>query len=79
MNYMDIKTNYIPITKQARYSSYGTLSEQTRFFWFVLHGSKMRCEQMIYKFSNFDSATHFIIAPEGLSRFYLNGFGGDRA
>ena len=26
---------------------------------------------------NFDPETHFVIAPEGLSRFYVNGFGGE--
>ena len=32
---------------------------------------------MLYKFSNFDPQKHFIVAPEGLNRFYTNGFGGD--
>ena len=32
---------------------------------------------MLYKFSEFDADQHFIIAPEGLNRFYQKGFGGD--
>jgi predicted esterase len=37
----------------------------------------MISEQVIYKFRNFDPITHFIIAPEGLSRFYAKGFSGE--
>ena len=37
----------------------------------------MVCEQIIKKFRDFDPQEHFVIAPEGLSRLYLNGFGGD--
>lgn len=32
---------------------------------------------MLYKFSEFDPNEHFVVAPEGLSRFYLKGFGGE--
>ena len=74
---MEITTHEIQVTKQARYAAYGNLTEQTKYFWFALHGSKMLCEQLLYKFENFDPNEHFVIAPEGLSRFYLNGFGGD--
>ncbi len=74
---MEVKTHQFKTQKTARYASYGTLSEETKYFWFCLHGSKMTCEQMLYKFSDFDPETHFIIAPEALNRFYLKGFGGD--
>lgn len=74
---MDIQTNSIEVSKTARYSTYGILSERTQYFWFVLHGSSMLCEQMLYKFKDFDPLTHFVVAPEALSRYYLNGFGGD--
>lgn len=72
-----ISTNYIQTTKTARYSIWGNLSEKTKYFWFVLHGSKMQCEQMLYKFKDFDPNVHFVVAPEALNRFYANGFGGD--
>ncbi len=74
---MEIKTQYIVTPKTARYSAYGKLSSKTKYFWFVLHGSNMLSEQMLYKFKDFDPETHFVIAPEGLSRFYVNGFGGE--
>ena len=74
---MEIKTEYIPTQKTARYVTYGTLSEKTEYFWFCLHGSNMLCEQMLYKFKDFNPQEHFVVAPEALNRFYANGFGGD--
>lgn len=74
---MEIKNEYIRVQKTARYSVIGELSKETEYFWFALHGSNMLCEQMLYKFRKFDPKKHLIIAPEGLSRFYSNGFGGD--
>ena len=74
---MEIKTHHIITPKTARYTSYGELSSKTKYFWFVLHGSNMLSEQILYKFKDFDPEIHFVIAPEGLSRFYVNGFGGE--
>lgn len=73
---MKLKTNYYTTSKTARYASYGELGEQTKYFWFVLHGSKMLCEQMLYKFKDFDPVEHFVVAPEALSRFYEKEFMG---
>lgn len=74
---MEIKSYQRKVLKTAHYSTYGELSDQTKYFWFALHGSHMLCEQMLYKFNDFDPKEHFILAPEGLSRFYLKGFSGD--
>lgn len=74
---MQIDTHQVKVQKTARYSTYGTFSKDTSYLWIVLHGSNMLCEQMIYKFAEFDPSKHFVIAPEGLSRFYKDGFGGD--
>lgn len=73
---MEIKTNYYTTQKIARYSTYGTLGPKTKYFWFALHGSKMLCEQMLYKFKAFNSEEHFVLAPEALLRFYEKDFGG---
>jgi len=74
---MNIQTNYLEVKKTARYVTYGNLSEKTQYFWLAVHGSNMLCEQMIYKFKEFDPETHFVVAPEALSRFYAKKFGGD--
>ncbi len=74
---MEVETRYINVNKKTRYVTYGRLHEGTKYFWFALHGSKMRCEQVLYKFQEFDPDTHFVVAPEALNKFYLKGFGGD--
>jgi len=74
---MDIKTSYFETQKTARYSTYGNLTDKTKYFWFGLHGSKMQCEQVLYKFKDFDPDQHFVVAPEGMNRLYLDGFGGE--
>lgn len=74
---MEVITASYQTQKTARYSTYGKLSKSTKYFWFALHGSKMTCEQMLYKFAAFDPNKHFVLAPEALNRFYADGFGGD--
>lgn len=74
---MELKTGYLKTTKTARYATYGNPTERTRYFWFCLHGSQMTCEQILYKFSDFDPELHYVVSAEGLNRFYLKGFGGD--
>ena len=74
---MEFKTNFLEVKKTARYTTFGELTEKTKYFWFALHGSNMLCEQMLYKFRDFDPAEHFVVSPEGLSRFYDKGFAGD--
>ena len=73
---IETKTEYLEVTKTARYSTYGNLSEKTKYLWLTLHGSNMLCEQMLYKFRDFDPEEHFVVSPEALSRFYKNGFNG---
>lgn len=42
--------------------------------WMVFHGYGMTADKMITKFSNLSHC--YIVAPEGLSRFYWKGFDG---
>lgn len=74
---MDISTNHITTSKTCRYATYGNLSDKTKYFWFCLHGSKMLCDQVIYKFKDFDPQSHYIVAPEAMNRVYAKNFGGD--
>ncbi|MDN5212478.1 alpha/beta hydrolase [Fulvivirgaceae bacterium BMA12] len=61
---------------KARYCQLGTINEQTEHVWFVCHGYGQLAESFIKNFEVLDDNKHCIIAPEGLSRFYLNGFVG---
>lgn len=70
---MTFKNHVIKVNRSAFYSTYGSLSKQTRFVWIVFHGYGQLAKKFIKKFDFLDTTAHFIIAPEGLSRFYWHG------
>lgn len=71
-----MQKHQISIQKTAQYVTIGTLHEQTENVWFVIHGYGQLAEHFIKKFRVLDDGKTVIIAPEALSRFYLNGFTG---
>lgn len=69
---------HLTVARTARYQQLGELSPKTRRVWFVCHGYGQLAAYFIRHFAfiaEADPAT-VIIAPEGLSRFYLSGNGG---
>lgn len=60
----------------ARYFVIGTPSAKTKYVWFVCHGYGQLATYFIRKFELLNDGQHVIVAPEGLSRFYLKGFSG---
>lgn len=66
----------IQISQQARYFTLGELSAETKGIWLVCHGYGQLAPYFIRHFKVLAEAGHFIIAPEGLSRFYLQGTNG---
>ena len=66
----------IPVTRTARYFTLGELNEGTRQVWFVLHGYGQLAEYFIRKFEKISDDQTYVVAPEALSRFYLNGNSG---
>lgn len=56
---------------KARYSKIGEITKDTRQVWIVLHGYGQLARFFIRKFSSLEQHQICIIAPEGLSRFYL--------
>jgi predicted esterase len=61
---------------EARYQRLGTVSSATRDIVFVLHGHGQLAEHFIKKFKVLENDQTVIYAPEGLSRYYLEGFTG---
>lgn len=61
---------------QGRYFKLGNISPKTRQVWFVLHGYAQLAEFFVKKFSQLLEQEICVIAPEGLSRFYQQGFTG---
>ena len=52
---MEIKTLYFTTQKTARYSTYGEFERFNQIFLVcIAWQSKMLCEQMLYKFKDFD-------------------------
>lgn len=56
---------------QARYFKLGEINEHTKSVWFVLHGYGQLAQYFLTKFTPLSKQNVCIIAPEGLSRFYL--------
>ncbi|MBA4056920.1 MAG: hypothetical protein C0490_19555 [Marivirga sp.] len=56
---------------KARYFTSGELTHKTKQIWFVLHGYAQLAEYFIRKFDVLQKQNIYVIAPEGLSRFYL--------
>lgn len=69
---------HLTVARTARYQQLGELSPQTRRVWFVCHGYGQLAAYFIRHFAFLVEAdpTTVIIAPEGLSRFYLSGNSG---
>ncbi|MBT8220529.1 MAG: phospholipase [Bacteroidia bacterium] len=68
-----IKLNHLEVTRTARYATLGSLNDKTRFIWIVCHGYGQIASDFIKDFQVLSSEEHFVIAPEGLSRFYWGG------
>ena len=71
---MSTKHNIV-VPKTANYSTLGDI-KTAKTIWFVLHGYGFLAEFFIKKFEPILTNETCVIAPEALSRFYLNGFHG---
>ncbi|RKQ49262.1 putative esterase [Roseivirga pacifica] len=60
----------------ARYEVLGEPSDKIEHLWFVCHGHGQLAKFFIRKFNHLDDGKHLIVAPEGLFRYYLQGFTG---
>ena len=61
----------LTINFKARYFKLGELTATTKQIWFVLHGYGQLAQFFISKFKKLAENDIVVIAPEGLSRFYL--------
>ena len=75
---MPAQEHHLPVVRTARYYQLGELSAATRRVWVVAHGYGQLAMYFIRHFAFLAEAdpSLVIIAPEGLSRFYLQGTGG---
>jgi predicted esterase len=62
-------------SKTARYFTHGNPNKAENI-WIVLHGYNQLAPFFIRKFQHLDPDKHFVVAPEGLHRFYRKGTSG---
>jgi len=68
--------SFVEVPRTARYFSLNSVQPTTKNIWIVFHGYGQLAEYFIKHFENLDSEENFVIAPEGLSRFYVDGLAG---
>ena len=70
--------HHLTVARTARYQQLGELSARTRRIWFVCHGYGQLAAYFVRHFAFLAEGCddNVVIAPEGLSRFYLQGNGG---
>ncbi len=61
----------LEFTFRARYYTLGELNSKTKQVWFVLHGYGQLAKYFLPKFESLEKHNICVVAPEGLSRFYL--------
>lgn len=71
--------HHITVAKTARYFTLGEFTTETKEVWLVLHGYAQLAKDFINPFNALVDGTRFIVAPEGLNKFYAKGFGGKPA
>lgn len=64
--------HHIKVARTARYYTLGNLTSQTKNVWFVLHGYGQLAKYFIRKFDVVVDEQTVVIAPEALSRLYLD-------
>jgi len=72
-----MQENHIDIRKSARYYTIGTLNDNTKEVWFVIHGYAQLAKDILRKFETTNNNHILFIAPEGLNKFYSRGFTGN--
>jgi len=75
----DYQAHQLKVSRTAHYYTLGTPSKDIENLWIVCHGYGQLGSKIIHKFEGFDNGKNFIIAPEGLSRFYWGGVTGQVA
>ena len=63
--------HFLPVTRTARYFTLGD-PETARHIWFALHGYGQLAANFIGYLTTLSTSSRFIVAPEALSRFYLD-------
>lgn len=69
--YSNMQLLPIHFSFQGRYFKLGEINDQTRAVWFILHGYGQLAQYFLPKFKSLVAHNICVIAPEGLSHYYL--------
>ncbi|WP_439881688.1 alpha/beta hydrolase [Pontibacter sp. MBLB2868] len=64
------------VPRTARYYTIGSPSARVKDLWVVCHGYGQLARYFLRHFQGLDNGQTLVVAPEALSRFYLDGFSG---
>jgi predicted esterase len=73
-----IREFQLSTTRTARYHTMGDARPGTAQIWFVFHGYGQLAARFLKDFEVLDDGHRLVVAPEGLSRFYLDSDHADR-
>ena len=66
-----IDLHHLPVTRTARYATLGSAGSAAEV-WFVCHGYAQLAAPFLRHFTALDDGRRLLVAPEGLSRFYVD-------
>lgn len=64
--------HFLTVPRTARYVTLGVPGPQIAGVWLVCHGYGQLARRFIADFESLNDGTRLIVAPEGLSRFYID-------
>jgi predicted esterase len=67
-----IRDFHLSVSRTARYHALGNARPGIAQVWFVLHGYGQLAARFLRDFEVLDDGSCLVVAPEGLSRFYLD-------
>ncbi len=67
-----MQEHHIGVTRSARYFTLGDSSRGVGEVWFACHGYGQLARRFLEKLRVLDDGRRYLVAPEGLSRFYLS-------
>lgn len=70
------RTHKISIPRTAHYYTIGSTDTNLTDIWIACHGYGQLAQHFVKRFDVLDDGKTFVLAPEGLSRFYVEGFSG---
>lgn len=73
-----MEERHLHVPRSARYFTVGPAAPAAREVWFVLHGYGQLAGRFLRHFEFLAEGERLVVAPEGLSRFYLEGGARDK-